>query len=285
MHSAREGTPAQSQAAPGHQRIDREVVRRMIDTCEIAVAYQPIVSLADRRVWGCEALLRGRTDALGAIPPTVLVESAAEAHLLDAVTREVMSQALGVAEQLRAGRGEPVTMTLNLESDQFRPDSDLLAWLVEHVDALGVPVVLELSERQPMPWSDDHDRVADELASHGIGVGLDDIGAGQSRLTLLGHRQWDLIKLDRGLLLEDHRGRGPVVLCHAAAILDEYGVVGSLLEGIETAEQEALAVGLGIRYGQGNGFGAAMPATEILALVDAGTVMPPIGQVPQDRRR
>lgn len=285
MHSAREGAPAPSQTAPADQHIDREVVRRMIDTAEIAVAYQPIVSLADRTVWGCEALLRGRTDAHGAIPPTVLVESAAAAHLLDAVTREVMAQALGVADQLRAARGEPVTMTLNLESDQFRSDSDLLAWLVEHVDTLGVPVVLELSERQPMPWSAEHDRLTDELASHGIGVGLDDIGAGQSRLTLLGHRQWDLVKLDRGLLLEDHRGLGPVVLRHAAAILDEYGVLGSLLEGIETADQETLAVELGIRFGQGNGFGAAMSAEELVALADANLTAPPVRQAHHDRRR
>jgi len=285
MHSAREGTPGRSQAAGGQHHVDRDVVRQMIDASEIAVAYQPIVSLSDRVVWGCEALLRGRTDALGVIPPTVLVESAAAAHLLDAVTREVMTQALDMAQQLRAAGGVPVTMTLNLESDQFRSDSALLGWLVERVDDLDVPVVLELSERQAMPWIAEHDELADELATHGIGLGLDDLGAGQSRLMLLGHRRWDLIKLDRGLLLEDHRGRGPVALRHAAAILDEYGLVGSLVEGIETAEQEQLAVSLGIRYGQGNGLGAAMSPADLLGLASGGMVVPPIDQTAVGRRR
>jgi len=285
MHSAGEGPPARPQAASAHHQIDRQLVRQMIDTSEIAVAYQPIVALGDRTIWGCEALLRGHTDALGAIPPTVLVESATRADLLDALTHEVMAQALGVAEQLRAASGVPVTMTLNVESDQFRADSALLGWLVERVDALGVPVVLELSERQPMPWTPAQDRLADELAHHGIGLALDDLGAGQSRLTLIGHRQWDLIKLDRGLLLEDHRGRGPVVLRHAAAILDEYGVVGSLVEGIETAAQEELAVALGIRYGQGNGLGAAMSPSALLDLARGNRVVPRISQVPAKQRR
>lgn len=280
MHSAREGTPAQSGATQPGPPIDSDVVRRMLDTSEIAVAYQPIVSLADRTVWACEALLRGHTEALGAIPPTVLVESAAEADLLDAVTREVMAQALDVADQLRAASGVPVTMTLNLEGDQLHPASPLLGWLVERVDALGVPVVLELSERKPLPWTVQHDQLADELATHGIGLGLDDLGAGQSRFALLGHRQWDLVKLDRDLLLENHRGRGPVVLPHAVAVLDEYGIAGTLVEGIESAEQEELALALGIRYGQGNGLGAAMHPAALLELGRRGLVVPRIAPGP-----
>ena len=285
MDFSREGTPARPRAAHTPRHVDSDVLRGMLDTCDIAVAYQPIVSLADRTVWGCEALLRGHTDALGAIPPTVLVESAVQAHLLDAVTRDVMTQALDVAGQLRAVSGVPVTMTLNLESSQFRADSTLLEWLVARVDTLGVPVVLELSERQPMRWDAEDDRLADELATHGIGIGLDDLGAGQSRLTLIGHRSWDLVKLDRGLLLEDHGGRGPVVLRHAAAILEEYGIVGTLVEGIETAEQEELALALGIRYGQGNGLAAAMSPADLLGLARAGLVVPRIGQAPIKQRR
>jgi diguanylate cyclase (GGDEF)-like protein len=243
-----------------------DVVRRMLDAGGIAVAYQPIVTLADRRLWGCEALLRGHTGALGAIPPTALVESAAAAHLLDAVTREVMAQALATAEAARAVAGVPLTMTLNLEAEQFDPASDLLGWLVERVDASGVPVVLELSERQPLLWTAAHDALADELAGHGIGLGLDDIGAGVSRVNLLGHRSWELVKLDRGLLLEDHRGRGPIALRHVAQLLGEYGATGSLLEGIETAEQEALARDLDIRFGQGNGLAPAMSGEAFLDL-------------------
>jgi diguanylate cyclase (GGDEF)-like protein len=250
---------------------DRDVVRRMLDSGEIAVAYQPIVTLADREVWGCEALLRGSTRTLGLIPPPVLVESASAARLLDAVTREVMEQAITVAEQARAVRGRPVTLTLNLEIDQFHPASDLLDRLVARVDACGVPVILELAERQPMPWTPERDRLAQELASHGIGVGLDDLGSGESRLTLLGGRPWDLLKLDRGLLLEDH-GRGPVVLRHLMALLADYGLADTLLEGIETAAQERIALDLGIRYGQGNGYAAAMSGADLLRLLAEGPV-------------
>lgn len=248
----------------------------MIDAGDIAVAYQPIVALADHTVWGWEALLRGRTRALGPIPPPVLVESASAANLLDAVTQEVADQALVIAARAGDLAGRAVTMTLNLEDEQLRPDSALLSWLVERVDALGVPVVLELSERAPTVWTPERERLADELAAHGIGLGLDDLGAGASRAALLGCRDWDLVKLDRGLLLEDHHGRGPVVIRHAMALLDDYGLRSTLVEGIETAAHEELALDLGIRYGQGNGLGAAADGATLLELAGRGLTVTPL---------
>lgn len=263
------------------QHADRNAVRRMIDAGDIAVAYQPVVRLADHQVWGCEALLRGRTGRLGLIPPPLLVESASAEHLLDAVTREVMTQALEVGEQARVVSGVPMTMTLNIEVEQFHPASALLDWLVERVDAAGVPVVLELSERDPIAWTPERDRLADELAAHGIGVGLDDLGAGADRMTLVGERCWDLVKLDRGLLLEDHDGRGPVALRHTMGILGDHAIAGSVLEGIETPEQEALARDLGIRYGQGNGLAAPMTPAAFLELAGRGLAVPPLGRGPR----
>jgi len=257
------------------QHADRDVVQRMLAAGEIAVAYQPLVTVADREVWGCEALLRGHNAALGLIPPPILVASASQARLLDAVTREVMLQSILVAEQARTVCGRPVTLTLNLEVEQFHDASELLDRLVARVDATGVPVLLELAEREPMPWTRERDRLADELATHGIGVGLDDLGSGESRLTLIGARAWDLVKLDRDLLLEDHRGQGPVVLRQLMAILDVYQLGETLLEGIETAEQEQIARDLGIRYGQGNGYGAAMSGTDLLDLMAHGALRGP----------
>ena len=88
-------------------------------------------------------------------------------------------------------------------------------------------------------------------------------------------RAWDLVKLDRDLLLENHRGQGPVVLRHLMGLLDVYGLGNTLLEGIEAPEHEQLARDLGIRYGQGNGYGAAMAGDALLALLAGGALPRP----------
>jgi EAL domain-containing protein (putative c-di-GMP-specific phosphodiesterase class I) len=249
-------------------------VRQILASGAIAVAYQPIVSLADRQVWGCEALLRGHTGPLGLIPPPVLVESASRARLLDAVTIEVMEQAITLTEHARAQYGKALVLTLNLEIEQFHETSELLERLVAEVDRSSIRVVLELSERSPLPWTADQERLATELARHGIGVGLDDLGSGESRGTLLGARAWDVVKIDRGLLLENHEGRGPVLLRHLTGILDAYGLQHSVLEGIETPAHERIALELGVRYGQGNGYASAADGPALLRLLAADTLPP-----------
>jgi EAL domain-containing protein (putative c-di-GMP-specific phosphodiesterase class I) len=59
----------------------------------MSVAYQPIFSLADGRCTGAEALLRWEHPQLGMVPPSVFVEVAEQAGLIEGLGRRVLEHA------------------------------------------------------------------------------------------------------------------------------------------------------------------------------------------------
>jgi diguanylate cyclase (GGDEF)-like protein len=252
-------------AAPIRAFDQDEILRRIIDQ-GVDVAYQPIVDLHTRQVVGWEALLRGSLPLVGSLNPEQLVGSAVRAGVLDIVTCQLAKQALATISEASRRLGRRLSLSINLEQEQFRDTSSLLRWFVEDADRSGVDLVLELTERgDAEAWGPREDALADRLAHFGIGLALDDLGSGNSRLPLLIRRHWQAVKLDRGMLLNGHRGL--VMLTHTVAMLRSLGMP-IVMEGVETAEQLELIQDLGIDRVQGHYFAAATTATELFAFLD-----------------
>jgi EAL domain-containing protein (putative c-di-GMP-specific phosphodiesterase class I) len=229
----------------------------------IDVAYQPVFDVATHRVVGWEALLRGHLPEHGRVSPERVVGSAVRTGSLDTVMRQVAEQALGTATVASLRLGRTMTLSINMECEQLHADSSFLRWLVDQSSAAPVDLVVEISERGAAEaFCEEQDRALDVLRDGGIGLGIDDLGAGASRLQLLARAHWQWVKLDRGFLVTGERGR--VMLRHTVAMLHELGAT-IVLEGIETTEQLELTRSLGIGLAQGNLLGAPIPAAELLA--------------------
>ena len=252
-------------AAPILAFNEDEILRRLLDQ-GVDVAYQPIVDVDTRELIGWEALLRGSLPLLGDLNPEQLVGSAVRAGVLDIVTRQLTIQALATVGEAARRLGRRLSLSVNIEQEQFRDTSPLLRWLVESADRAEVDLILELTERgDPEAWGPREDQLADRLQACGIGLALDDLGSGSSRMPLLVRRHWQAVKLDRGLLLNGHRGL--VMLTHTVAMLRSLGL-SIVMEGVETAEQLELIQELGIDRVQGHYFAAATTAAELFAFVD-----------------
>ncbi|WP_300679466.1 bifunctional diguanylate cyclase/phosphodiesterase [Nocardioides sp.] len=253
-------------AAPIVAFDEDEILRRLLDQ-GVDVAYQPIVDLRTRQLVGWEALLRGSLPLLGSLNPEQLVGSAVRAGVLDIVTRQLAKQALETVSEASRRLGRRLSLSINLEQEQFRDTSTMIKWVAEEADRLGVDLVLELTERgDAEAWGAREDALADQLERFGVGISLDDLGSGNTRIPLLIRRHWHTVKLDRGLLLSGHRGL--VMLTHTVAMLRSLGLT-IVMEGVETAEQLELTQELGIDRVQGHYFAAASTAAELFAFVDS----------------
>ncbi|GAB7006683.1 hypothetical protein JCM18899A_41560 [Nocardioides sp. AN3] len=240
---------------------DDQIVGSLLQ-CGLDVAYQPIVAVDTGVVIGWEALLRGELPEHGAVSPEDVVGSASRTGALDRVMRQVTEQALTTATVASLRLGRRMTVSINVEPHQLRPDSAFLRWLVDRSASSAAQLLLEITERSDDPtWAAAQDEALAQLRGAGLPLAIDDLGAGASRMRLLAQQEWTWVKLDRGFLAMGDRGR--ILLRHTVTMLHELGTT-VLLEGIETAEQLDVAGALEVDLAQGNFLGVPIPAQELL---------------------
>src|SRR4051794_35839191 len=243
-------------------------LRHALDAGELALAYQPFVSLEEQRVLGFEALLRWQSPQLGAVAPADFIPVAEQSGLMQRIGAWVLDDACGKIRELRLLRPElDLFVTVNLSARQVR-DPQLPRIVAQALDQHGLPasaLALEFTEADMLDNAPGVRESLDALRSLGVRLMLDDFGTGFSSLGYLKRFPIDTLKIDRsfvaGLGLDD--GDRAIV----AAIM---GVAKALqleviAEGVETAEQAAELTALGCVVAQG--FRYAEPSFEPAAMV------------------
>jgi EAL domain-containing protein (putative c-di-GMP-specific phosphodiesterase class I) len=106
------------------------------------------------------------------------------------------------------------------------------------------------------------------LRAAGVRIAIDDFGAGYSNLRHLTDLPVDIVKLDRTFLAErnDTARRGETLMRNMINLCRDLGYQ-SLVEGVETAEQDAFLRDTTCRYAQGYFYAKPMPLEEVLAMI------------------
>lgn len=237
-------------------RLDIEnSLRDAITGKELFLAYQPIISLEDRKLESVEALVRWRHPVHGMIPPSDFIPVAEETRLIlpmsDLVLREACRQFM---VWHRAGSDfAPSYISVNLSRIQLG-DPDLVARTMGILRETGIAphqVQLEVTESQLMQNRVMAGDLLAALKAEGIRLAMDDFGSGYSSLSCLQEYPFDVLKIDRALTENVNLGRGYSALLHAVITLAENLGLHVVAEGIENIEQLALLQALGCPAGQG----------------------------------
>jgi len=167
-------------AAEVEQRREVEVeLHAALQAGELMLHYQPVVSCADGRVKGLEALLRWRHATKGDISPGVFVPIAEEAGLMPALGAYVLNKAFEEAKNW-----PDLEVSINLSPVQFR-HVDLVELLEELLAKHGVEasrIVLEVTEGVLMESTDRNRTILEAVRALGFKIALDDFGTGYSSL-------------------------------------------------------------------------------------------------------
>ncbi|MBC7773054.1 MAG: GGDEF domain-containing protein [Pyrinomonadaceae bacterium] len=221
------------------------------------MAFQPIVDLRDGSIAAFEALSRPGEHS-GFKDPGTLFDLAAKEGLLwplEAMTRRL---ALRTAADLPPG----ARLFFNC-TPEVLADSRFGAAFEAELSESGVPardrMVLEVTE---LPGQESTEALANQvrrLKEMELEVAIDDVGAGTSGLNrvMLLRPQW--LKLDRefikGIDVDSFKQNLVRFFVHFSRLSD----VNVIAEGIESKEELAVVVSLGVRFGQG--FFLARPAS------------------------
>jgi diguanylate cyclase (GGDEF)-like protein len=242
-----------------------EELREAIDTGQLVLHYQPVLRLPSGDVEGAEALVRWQHPVRGLLPPSEFLPVAEEYELIDALTRWVLREATRQgAEWNRLGL--PLLVGVNVSASTLATGT-LVDDVAEAVAASGLPpeqLVVELTETTV---TEDPERAAAQFAAlrvSGVEVVIDDFGSGFSSLGQLVNIPAGGLKIDRSLVgaAAERRSQSAAAI---AAVVALGGACGMrvLAEGVETAEQLALATDLGCALAQGFHIARPMPAAEL----------------------
>jgi diguanylate cyclase (GGDEF)-like protein/PAS domain S-box-containing protein len=272
-------------------RVENDL-RRAIERDELALVYQPVVSLRDDSIVSVEALIRWNHPERGPIAPDDFIPVAEESGLIDRIGQWVLERACRQAARWARAHPDaaPVGIAVNLSPLQLaqRGFTDVVAGVI-HVSGLDPSCLsLEITESVLLDEADVLSSRLRALKSLGLRLVLDDFGTGYSSLNYLTRLPLDALKIDRSFV--DGLGTVPTDRAITKAIVGmaralSLDVVG---EGIETEVQLAELRRMRCGLGQGNLFSPPVPASEITRLLSAGAgwrqSVPGIAAVPPDRR-
>ena len=234
-------------------------LRHAVERGELYLVYQPLVSVGDGGMVGCEALLRWNNTTRGDIPPADFLPLAEENGLIlsigDWVLREACRQA---AAWRRDGRRLPVSVNVSptqLAQPHFVDDVQAAAL------AAGLPLDSLSIELLEASFTQDPEQVARtlrELRALGVHIALDDFGKGATSLSYFRELPLDVVKLDRAFVSGlESSAEDRAIVAAVVSLADEMGMA-AVAEGIETEDQLAQIRKLGCPYAQG--FYFARPA-------------------------
>ena len=220
---------------------------RLLKEGRIRTLFQPIVSLSDGSVFGYEALSRGpigtRLESADA-----LFSTAAERGVSAQLERICRFRAIANASSIPPG----AYLFLNISPRVFEERNEALSRDVVDQNRLAQErIVLEITEKQAIEDFDLFKRTLLHYNRQGFKVAIDDAGAGHNSLRAVTEVRPHYIKLDIALVRDIDRDRAKNALVSAIIIFARRIDAKVLAEGIETVEELATLIEIGVEYGQG----------------------------------
>jgi diguanylate cyclase (GGDEF)-like protein/PAS domain S-box-containing protein len=244
---------------------------------ELRLMFQPIVDLRDGRVRAMEALVRWQHPRHGLLQPAAFLAVAEEAGLTKEVDQWVLAQACGQACRWSRGGGR-IPVTVNVSAQRFRDAPLTLAQdvglVLERTTLPPELLVLEINERTVI---DDPEPVAEQLRQLrklGVGLALDDFGAGHTSLTHLRRLPIDTLKIDNDLVRGALDDTDDQRILSAVTMLAQILGMRVVAEGVERPDHVTMLRQAGCDRGQGYLFSAPLDAEAADALVTAQAASP-----------
>jgi len=228
--------------------------------------YQPQVNVDDKRITGCEALLRWNHPERGMIPPAEFIPVAEEIGLIVPLGEWVLRQACLDA----ASWPDDIKVAVNLSPIQVT-SQNLVPIVVSALAAAGLParrLEVEITESVLMHNTEQNTATLHRLRELGVHISMDDFGTGYSSLSYLRKFPFDKIKIDRSFISGLPDDNESIAIVRAVAGLAANLDMTATAEGVETAEQLETIRALGCVEMQGYLFSRPVPLAQIMRLLE-----------------
>ncbi|MCG5531256.1 bifunctional diguanylate cyclase/phosphodiesterase [Halorhodospira halochloris] len=235
--------------------------REALASGQLSLYYQPKIDLHQGdKVVGFESLIRWVHPARGLLTPIHFIPQVEETHLIHDLTHWVIESAMSDLEHL-GSNGLELKVAVNVSARNLH-DPQLLPSLKRCMEATGVvPENFELEVTESAVLADPQRarEVLSKVRDWGLGVSIDDFGAGQTSLSYLKRLPASCLKIDRTFisnLLDDTYDQRIV---EAVANLSKRLNMEVVAEGIEDGQTLNMVRELGCDVAQGYFIGKPQP--------------------------
>ena len=250
--------PSFAQAAQVRTTLSRRM-RVAFESGGFNLVYQPQVDIQLNRVTGVEALIRWHDAELGQVNPVSFIPVAEENGLIGPIGQWVLEQACVQArtwQQAMPG----LRMSVNVSPLQI-VRGDFLQVVRRALAGAGLPPrLLELEITESVLVTPGATEVLTDLRELGVGIAIDDFGAGYSSLSYLRSFHADRLKIDMSFVRGISLNREDEAIITAILAMGRSLGLSVVAEGVETATQLSFLVDLGCDFVQGYYFAKPMPA-------------------------
>jgi EAL domain-containing protein (putative c-di-GMP-specific phosphodiesterase class I) len=243
-----------------------------VERNELALVYQPIVTLPHGELAGVEALLRWTHPVRGFVSPAEFIPVAERTGLIVQLGAWVLYEACqqGATWMRELGPAAPGRISVNVSARQLI-EPDFPTVVEAALLASGLPAERLTVEITETAVFDGGPALAAVIAmrDRGVKVALDDFGTGHSSLGLLRTCPIDVLKVDKSFV--DGVGQSP----EQEAIITSLSQIGASMrvlvvaEGVETAAQAERLHEIGYRYAQGYHFARPLKPADIAGFATA----------------
>ncbi|HME80540.1 MAG TPA: GGDEF domain-containing protein [Candidatus Eremiobacteraceae bacterium] len=234
-------------AAPAPTAERDDDLEQVLNENRIRSVFQPIINLADGSVFGYEALSRGPigTRLEGADALFGAAAAVGATHRLERVCR---FRSIAAAAGIPSGCYLFLNLSPRVLEEQ---NAGLSREVIEQSRLAQERVVLEITEKQAIADFDLLKRALLYYYRQGFKVAIDDAGAGHNSLRAVTEVRPHFIKLDMALVRDIDRDRAKNALVSAIIIFAKRIDAKVLAEGIETVDELATLIEIGVDLGQG----------------------------------
>ena len=241
---------------------------------EFVVYYQPKVRIADKSIYGAEALVRWLRDGQVVTPARFIPQFEREGSVCR-LDYYMLEQVCGFLKS-RLDKGlKIVPVSVNF-SRRHLEEGDLVERITGTIDRFGIDrsyIEIELTESEDYQNYEIMSSVIGRLKERGISTSIDDFGTGFSSLNMIKKVDLDTIKIDKSLIpFDDVNNNKHQDIVMFASIIDLIGRLGkkSVAEGVETTQQLDYLEKLGCDIVQGYVFDKPLPKDEFEQRLESG---------------
>ena len=240
---------------------------------EFVVYYQPKVRLADKSIYGAEALVRWVRD--GQVTPARFIPQFEREGSVCRLDYYMLEQVCGFLKS-RLDKGQKIVPVSVNFSRRHLEESDLVERITGTIDRFGIDrsyIEIELTESEDYQNYEIMSSVIERLKERGISTSIDDFGTGFSSLNMIKKVDLDTIKIDKSLIpFDDVNNNKHQDIVMFSSIINLIGRLGkkSVAEGVETTQQLDYLEKLGCDIVQGYVFDKPLPKDEFEQRLESG---------------